>query len=80
MTFGSALKVSLSGKGLSEEDRQKLSTLQEENNKYQTELKELQDKLHKAKAFIKQQDKLFKEAHAAANDVSSFSSLIRLLH
>ncbi|KAI5474231.1 protein-nucleus import-related protein [Pseudohyphozyma bogoriensis] len=58
------LKASLSGKGLSEADRERFATLEAEHSKSQAEVKELQEKLQKAKAFIKQQDKLFKEAHA----------------
>ncbi|GAA5963914.1 hypothetical protein JCM21900_001145 [Sporobolomyces salmonicolor] len=58
-------KASSSGKGMSEADQARVADLENSNSQYREQVQDLQDKLQKAKAFIKQQDKLFKEAHAA---------------
>lgn len=44
-----ALKASLSGKGLSEADQERLGKIQQENAKYQTDLRDLTEKLRSAK-------------------------------
>ncbi|GAA5907780.1 hypothetical protein JCM5296_004534 [Sporobolomyces johnsonii] len=59
------LKASSSGKGMSEADQARVADLENENAQYREQVRDMQDKLQKAKTFIKQQDKLFKEAHAA---------------
>ena len=60
----SDLRASLSGKDVPEDVRQKMLGLHEENISLKEQYKTSQEKLTKAKAFIKQQDKLFKEEHA----------------
>ena len=92
----SDLRASTSSRGLTETDQVRLSKLEEENKQYHKDVREMQDKLQKAKAvremssfaasitlssrwivlqFIKQQDKLFKEAHASEHHVSAFVAL-----
>ncbi|RPD65844.1 HOOK-domain-containing protein [Lentinus tigrinus ALCF2SS1-7] len=58
------LRASLSGKDVPEDIKQRMLALHEENVSLKEQYKTAQDKLAKAKAFIKQQDKLFKEEHA----------------
>ncbi|SCZ96335.1 BZ3500_MvSof-1268-A1-R1_Chr8-2g10125 [Microbotryum saponariae] len=65
----SHLRTSLMSKNMSEEDRARVGALQEENDKAAAEVKDLKEKLLKAKAFIKNQDKLLRERHAAAINV-----------
>ncbi|KAI0371779.1 HOOK-domain-containing protein [Pilatotrama ljubarskyi] len=58
------LRASMSGKDLPEDIKQRMLALHEENITLREQYKSAQEKLVKAKAFIKQQDKLFKEEHA----------------
>ncbi|KAI1790752.1 HOOK-domain-containing protein [Ganoderma leucocontextum] len=58
------LRASLSGKDVPEDIKQRMLGLHEENVSLKELHKTAQEKLIKAKAFIKQQDKLFKEEHA----------------
>ncbi|KAI0807300.1 HOOK-domain-containing protein [Fomes fomentarius] len=58
------LRASLSGKDVPEDIKQRMLSLHEENVALKEQYKTAQEKLVKAKAFIKQQDKLFKEEHA----------------
>ncbi|KAI0747833.1 HOOK-domain-containing protein [Daedaleopsis nitida] len=58
------LRASLSGKDVPEDIKQRMLGLHEENVSLKEQYKTAQEKLVKAKAFIKQQDKLFKEEHA----------------
>lgn len=59
------LRVSISGKDLPEDVKSRLLAMHEENVALKESTKTLQEKLNKAKQFIKSQDKLFKEQHAA---------------
>ncbi|KAF9557699.1 HOOK-domain-containing protein [Agrocybe pediades] len=59
------LRASLAGKDVPEDVKQKLLSLHEENISLKESYKTATDKLNKAKQFIKSQDKLFKEQHAA---------------
>ncbi|ORY88555.1 HOOK protein-domain-containing protein [Leucosporidium creatinivorum] len=68
----SDLRASTSGRALSEAEQARLASMEQDNKQYQKEISEMQDKLQKAKAFIKQQDKLFKEQHASEHHVRSF--------
>ncbi|KZT66817.1 HOOK-domain-containing protein [Daedalea quercina L-15889] len=58
------LRASLSGKDVPEDIKARLLALHEENIQCKEQLKTTQDKLLKARNFIKEQDKLFKEEHA----------------
>ncbi|CDO69034.1 hypothetical protein BN946_scf184834.g41 [Trametes cinnabarina] len=58
------LRASMSGRDLPEDIKQRMLALHEENVSLREQYKTAQEKLLKAKAFIKQQDKLFKEEHA----------------
>ncbi|KAI0646785.1 HOOK-domain-containing protein [Trametes meyenii] len=58
------LRASMSGKDLPEDIKQRMLALHEENITLKEQYKTAQEKLLKAKTFIKQQDKLFKEEHA----------------
>ena len=73
----SDLRASLSGKDVPEDVRQKMLGLHEENISLKEQYKTSQEKLTKAKAFIKQQDKLFKEEQAkkGTSPVSDYKSL-----
>ncbi|KIJ99580.1 hypothetical protein K443DRAFT_679841 [Laccaria amethystina LaAM-08-1] len=59
------LRASISGKDLPEDVKSRLLAMHEENVALKESTKTLQEKLNKAKQFIKSQDKLFKEQHAA---------------
>ncbi|KAJ7074380.1 HOOK protein-domain-containing protein [Mycena amicta] len=59
------LRASLSGKDLPEDIKSRLLALHEENINLKESNKTAQAQLQKAKTFIKSQDKLFKEQHAA---------------
>ncbi|TFK42805.1 HOOK protein-domain-containing protein [Crucibulum laeve] len=66
------LRASISGKDLPEDIKSRLLALHEENVTLKESYKTATEKLTKAKQFIKAQDKLFKEQHAAgAGSVSS---------
>ncbi|TFY68298.1 hypothetical protein EVJ58_g1084 [Rhodofomes roseus] len=58
------LRASLSGKDVPEDIKARLLALHEENIQSKEQLRTTQDKLLKARNFIKEQDKLFKEEHA----------------
>ncbi|EJF62459.1 HOOK-domain-containing protein [Dichomitus squalens LYAD-421 SS1] len=83
------LRASLSGKDVPEDIKQRMLALHEENVSLKEQYKTAQEKLVKAKAFIKQQDKLFKEEHAKAGGTiptgafeeaeTSYRSQIRIL-
>ncbi|KAF8636696.1 hypothetical protein AX17_003501 [Amanita inopinata Kibby_2008] len=61
------LRASVSGKDVPEDIKSRLLTLHEENITLKEVNKSTQEKLLKARQFIKQQDKLFKDQHAANN-------------
>ncbi|EMS23422.1 protein-nucleus import-related protein [Rhodotorula toruloides NP11] len=50
---------------LQADTQSRLASLEKENESYKTQVGEMQDKLRKMKEFIKEQDRLFKRAHAA---------------
>ncbi|TRM59417.1 HOOK-domain-containing protein [Schizophyllum amplum] len=58
------MRAVISGKDLPEDVKQQMIALHEENANLKDSYKTAQDKLLKARAFIKSQDKLFKEEHA----------------
>ncbi|KAA1478772.1 HOOK-domain-containing protein [Dentipellis sp. KUC8613] len=58
------LRVSISGKDMPEDVKQRVLQLHEDNVIVKEQLKTTQEKLLKARAFIKSQDKLFKEEQA----------------
>ncbi|OCF57302.1 hypothetical protein L486_04758 [Kwoniella mangroviensis CBS 10435] len=58
------LRASLASKGLPQEIQQQLLSLLSQNSDLSSQVKSLDDKLQKAKMFIKQQDKMFREDHA----------------
>lgn len=80
-------RQTLSGEDIPEEFKQRLLILHEENVTLKENLKTAQDKLAKARQFIKSQDKLFKEQYATVSPSSanfgeaelSFRSQIKLL-
>jgi protein HOOK3 len=57
------LKASFAGKDLPEEVKTRLLGLHEENIQLKEQIKTTQEKLNRAKQFIKDQDKLFREEH-----------------
>lgn len=61
----SDLRASLNGKGVPEDIKARMLALHEENVTLKESYKTAQDKLQKAKQFIKAQDKLFKEEQAS---------------
>ncbi|KIK63774.1 hypothetical protein GYMLUDRAFT_57431 [Collybiopsis luxurians FD-317 M1] len=61
------LRASLSGKDLPEDIKQRLLALHEDNVNLKESLKTTSEKLTKAKAFIKNQDKLYREEQAGKN-------------
>ncbi|KAF5391835.1 hypothetical protein D9757_001675 [Collybiopsis confluens] len=65
------LRASLSGKDLPEDIKQRLLALHEDNVNLKESLKTSNDKLTKAKTFIKNQDKLYREEQAGKNMGSS---------
>ena len=68
------LKTSFAGKDLPEEVKARLLGLHEENVQLKEQIKTAQEKLNRAKQFIKDQDKLFREEHgknAIASEVCS---------
>ena len=68
------LKTSFAGKDLPEEIKTRLLGLHEENIQLKEQIKTSQEKLNRAKQFIKDQDKLFREEHgknAIASEVCS---------
>ncbi|CAE6460999.1 unnamed protein product [Rhizoctonia solani] len=60
------LRASLGGKELPEEARAKFLALHEETVQLKEQLKTVQEKYQKARAFIKDQDKLFKEQNKSS--------------
>lgn len=65
------LRASLSGKDLPDDIKSRLLALHEENVTLKESFKTSQEKLQKARQFIKEQDKLFKEEHASKAGSSS---------
>lgn len=66
----SDLRASLSGKDIPEDVKQRLLKMHEDQIQLQEQYKTVQEKLNKARQFIKQQDKLFKEEQAKKGIVS----------
>jgi len=60
----SSMRRTISGKDLPEDAKSELIALHEEVGVLKEQNKDIQDKLNKAKTFIKSQDKLFKEEQA----------------
>ncbi|KAI6109963.1 HOOK-domain-containing protein [Pisolithus sp. B1] len=65
------LRASISGRDVPEDVKARLLALHEENQNVKEQLKITQEKLAKAKQFIKSQDKLFKEEQAKLASTSS---------
>lgn len=65
------LRASISGRDVPEDVKARLLALHEENQNVKEQLKTTQEKLGKAKQFIKSQDKLFKEEQAKLASISS---------
>ena len=68
------LRASFAGKDLPEEIKTRLLGLHEENIQLKEQIKTAHEKLNRAKQFIKDQDKLFREEHgknAIASEVCS---------
>ncbi|KAK2467091.1 hypothetical protein APHAL10511_001349 [Amanita phalloides] len=65
------LRASISGKDVPEDVRSRLLALHDENTTLKEANKTFQEKLLKARQFIKQQDKLFKDQHAAGSNSGS---------
>ncbi|KAI6043127.1 HOOK-domain-containing protein [Pisolithus marmoratus] len=68
------LRASISGRDVPEDVKARLLALHEENQNVKEQLKTTQEKLAKAKQFIKSQDKLFKEEQAKLASISSNQS------
>ncbi|KAG6332241.1 hypothetical protein ID866_6849 [Astraeus odoratus] len=68
------LRASISGRDVPEDIKVRLLALHEENQNVKEQLKTTQEKLTKAKQFIKSQDKLFKEEQAKLASISSTHS------
>ncbi|KAH7889849.1 HOOK-domain-containing protein [Phlebopus sp. FC_14] len=66
------LRASMTGRDVPEDIKARLLVLHEENLNVKEQLKASQDKLTKAKQFIKSQDKLFKEQYAFGSAQNSF--------
>ncbi|KAI0273860.1 HOOK-domain-containing protein [Gloeopeniophorella convolvens] len=64
------LRASMSGKGVPEEVKSRVLGLHEDNVQLKEQLRTVQDKLNKARAFIKSQDKLFKEEQVKLQGLS----------
>ncbi|KAH9079256.1 hypothetical protein EDB83DRAFT_1251370 [Lactarius deliciosus] len=64
------LRASMSGKGVPEDVKSRVLGLHEDNVQLKEQLKTVQDKLTKARTFIKSQDKLFKEEQAKLRGIS----------
>jgi len=69
------LRASISGKGVPEDVKSRILGLHEDNVQLKEQLKTVQDKLSKARAFIKSQDKLFKEEQAKLRGMSPSGAL-----
>ncbi|GAA5856523.1 hypothetical protein JCM8547_008784 [Rhodosporidiobolus lusitaniae] len=61
------LKASLSSKALSPADQARFDKLEQENEGFKAQVADMQDKLQRAKVFIKEQDKRLRGAEAAAS-------------
>jgi len=68
------LKASFAGKDLPEEVKTRLLGLHEENIQLKEQIKTSQEKLNRAKQFIKDQDKLFREEHGKSAIASGVCS------
>ncbi|KAG8692944.1 hypothetical protein FRC09_010846 [Ceratobasidium sp. 395] len=66
------LRATLGGKDLPEEAKAKFLALHEDNVQLKEQLKTSQEKLQKARAFIKEQDKLFKEQQSKSGNPALF--------
>ncbi|CAE6448801.1 unnamed protein product [Rhizoctonia solani] len=66
------LRASLGGKELPEEAKAKFLSLHEETVQLKEQLKTLQEKYQKARTFIKDQDKLFKEQNKSTGGPATF--------
>ncbi|CAE6375269.1 unnamed protein product [Rhizoctonia solani] len=66
------LRASLGGKELPEEAKAKFLSLHEETVQLKEQLKTLQERYQKARAFIKDQDKLFKEQNKSSGGPATF--------
>jgi len=81
------LRASLSGKDVPEHIKARLLAMHEENVSTKEQLKTVQEKLVRARAFVKEQDKLFKEQAKLAGSMpgtfeeaeASFRSQIKIL-
>ncbi|KAH9180390.1 HOOK-domain-containing protein [Lactarius sanguifluus] len=71
----SDLRASMSGKGVPEDVKSRVLGLHEDNVQLKEQLKTVQDKLTKARTFIKSQDKLFKEEQAKLRGISPSGAL-----
>jgi len=69
------LRASMSGQGVPENVKSRVLGLHEDNVQLREQLKTVQDKLNKARAFIKSQDKLFKEEQAKLRGFSPSGEL-----
>ncbi|KAH9001427.1 HOOK-domain-containing protein [Lactarius akahatsu] len=69
------LRASMSGKGVPEDVKSRVLGLHEDNVQLKEQLKTVQDKLTKARTFIKSQDKLFKEEQAKLRGISPSGAL-----
>ncbi|KAI0048241.1 HOOK-domain-containing protein [Auriscalpium vulgare] len=65
------LRASMSGQNVPEDVKARVLKLHEDNVQAREQLKTTQDKLAKARAFIKSQDKLFKEEQAKQSGLTS---------
>lgn len=70
------LKASFAGKDLPEEVKTRLLGLHEENIQLKEQIKTSQEKLNRAKQFIKDQDKLFREEHGKSSIASGVGNSI----
>ncbi|KAF8626182.1 hypothetical protein AX15_005067 [Amanita polypyramis BW_CC] len=68
------LRASVSGKDIPEDVKSRLLALHEENTTLKEANRTFQEKLLKARQFIKQQDKLFKDQHAVSLGLGSEES------
>lgn len=78
-TVHSDLRATLAGKDLPEDVKQRLLAMHEENITLKDLYKTAQEKLAKAKQFIKSQDKLFKEQFANSAPSVSVNLSLRLV-
>jgi len=70
------LRSSMSGKGVPEDVKSRVLGLHEDNVQLREHLKTVQDKLTKARTFIKSQDKLFKEEQAKLQEFAPAGGIL----